>query len=144
MTRDERGLPLSTDSAEAAALFDRAVEHFLKYHADVMTLASRMLAADPEFVMGHCFKGYMLLAASDPAHWPAIAATLAAAETGAPVATERERKHVAALKIRWRGWWVQSTARKSGPTQGRLIDDRRQLRSAERAPQRMAATWIMS
>jgi hypothetical protein len=102
MTRDERGLLLSTDSAEAATLFDRAVEHFLKYHADVMTLANRMLGADPEFVMGYCFKGYMLLSASNPAHRPAIAATLAAAETGAPVATERERKHIAAFAA-WAG-----------------------------------------
>ncbi len=34
MMRDARGLPLSTDSAEAAALFDLAVEHYLKFHAD--------------------------------------------------------------------------------------------------------------
>jgi len=108
MTRDERGLPLSTDSAEAVTLFDRSVEHYLKYHADVMTLAGRMLAADPEFVMGHCFKGYMLLSASNPANRPAIAATLAAAETGAAVVTERERKHVAAL-----GAWASGRLDKS-------------------------------
>jgi hypothetical protein len=102
MNRDERGLSLSTDSAEAATLFDRAVEHFLKYHADVMTLANRMLVADPEFVMGHCFKGYMLLGTSNPAHRPAIATTLATAEAGMAVVTERERKHVAALGA-WAG-----------------------------------------
>ena len=56
MMRDERGLPLSTDSAEAAALFDRAVEHYLKFHADTMALVGRMLEADPHFVLGHCFK----------------------------------------------------------------------------------------
>ena len=31
MNRDARGLELSTDSAPAAALFDRAVEHYLKF-----------------------------------------------------------------------------------------------------------------
>jgi hypothetical protein len=44
MKRDARYLPLSTDSAEAAALYDRAVEHYLKFHADTMALIGRMLA----------------------------------------------------------------------------------------------------
>ena len=101
MTRDERGLPLSTDSAEAAALFDRAIEHFLKYHADVMTLIGRMLEADPQFALGHCLKGYLLLMAANPAHRPAIATTLQAAEAGA-AASERERRHAAAFAA-WAG-----------------------------------------
>ena len=42
MKQDERGLPLSTDSATAAASFDRSVEHFLKFHADTMVLAGRL------------------------------------------------------------------------------------------------------
>ena len=52
MIRDERGLPLSTNSAEAASLFDRSVEHWLKFHNDTMALAGRMLAADPQFRVG--------------------------------------------------------------------------------------------
>lgn len=64
MKQDERGLPLSTDSTEAVANFDRAVEHFLKFHADTMVLAGRALAADPGFVMGHCLKAYLLLIAA--------------------------------------------------------------------------------
>jgi uncharacterized protein (DUF736 family) len=102
MIVDARGLPLSTDSAEAASLFDRAVEHYLKFHADTMALVGQMLAADPHFVMGHCFKGYLLLSASNPAFQAEIAATLAAAEAGAPRATERERQHVAAFAA-WAG-----------------------------------------
>ena len=48
MKPDERGLALSTDSAEAVTLFDRAVEHYLKFHADTMVLAGRALAAQIE------------------------------------------------------------------------------------------------
>ncbi len=95
MKRDERGLPLSTDSDEAATAFDRAVEHFLKYHADTMALVERAIAADPGFVMAHCLKGYLLLSAANPANRPRIAATLAAAGTGP--ATPREPQHVAAF-----------------------------------------------
>ena len=78
MIADERGLPLSTDSAEAASLFDRTVEHYLKFHADTPALLGQMLAADPHLVMGLCFKGYLLLSASNPAFGAEIAATLAA------------------------------------------------------------------
>lgn len=98
MIRDERGLPLATDSAEAAALFDRAVEHYLKFHADAPALIGRMLEADPHFTLGHCFKGYLLLSASNPAFRPQIAATLAAAQAGAAAATDRERLHLAAFE----------------------------------------------
>jgi hypothetical protein len=97
MVRDERGLPLSTDSTEAVSLCDRAVEHFLKFHADTMALVGRMLAADPHFVMGHCLKGYLLLSAANVKFRPEIAASLEAAKAGAATVTERERQHVAAF-----------------------------------------------
>jgi hypothetical protein len=95
--RDERDLPLSTESAEAAALFDRAVEHYLKYHIDTMALVGDAIAADPHFVIGHCLKGYLLLSGANQKHRPQIAATLVAAEESARQATERERQHVAAF-----------------------------------------------
>jgi tetratricopeptide (TPR) repeat protein len=103
MQTDERGLPLSTDSADAAALFDRAVGHYLKFHADTPALIGRMLAADPQFALGHCFKGYLLLSASNPVFRSEIAATLAAAEAGADQLTDRERRHVAAVAAWARG-----------------------------------------
>lgn len=102
MIRDERGLPLSTDSAEAVSLFDRAVEHYLKFHADTMVLVGRTLAADPHFLMGHCLKGYLLLSAANPIYRAEIAAALVTAEAGAASATERERQHVAAFAA-WAG-----------------------------------------
>ena len=103
MKHDARGLMLSTDSATAAALFDRAVEHYLKYHLDTMQLANEALAADPDFVMGHCLKGYLLLAGANPAQRPAVAASLNAAQAGAGIATKREQRHVAALAAWHRG-----------------------------------------
>jgi hypothetical protein len=103
MHRDARGLEFSTDSARAVALFDRAVEHYLKFHLDTMTLVNNALAADPNFVMGHCITAYLMLAGANPAHRPAVAASLAAAEAGAAVATRREQRHVAALAAWQRG-----------------------------------------
>jgi tetratricopeptide (TPR) repeat protein len=102
MKHDERGLPLSSDSEEAVRLFDRAVEHYLKYHVDTMPLVNEALAADAGFVMAHCLKGYLLLSAANPTHERQIAATLARAEAHATGITERERQHLAAFAA-WRG-----------------------------------------
>ena len=98
MKQDERNLPLSTDSAEAVTQFDRAVEHFLKFHADTMALAGGALAADPDFVMGHCLRAYLLLIAANPANRAQIDATLARARAGAATITTRERMHLAAAE----------------------------------------------
>jgi hypothetical protein len=96
MKQDERGLPLSTDSEEAVRLFDRAVEHYLKYHIDTMSLVAGSIAADPRFVMAQCLKGYMLLSAANQANNQQIAATLEVAKAG--VGTRRELQHVAAFE----------------------------------------------
>jgi tetratricopeptide (TPR) repeat protein len=118
MKQDSRGLPLSTDSAEAAVLFSLAVEHYLKYHLDTMGLVQRCLAADPDLVMGHCIKGYLMLAGANPAHRPAIAQSAAAAEAGAATATRREQRHIAAL-----GAWMRGDLDKAFGIWRELLDD---------------------
>jgi tetratricopeptide (TPR) repeat protein len=118
MIRDERGLPLSTDNQEAAALFDRAVEHYLKFHADTPALVGRMLEADPGFVLGHCFKGYLLLSASNPAFAREITATLAAAEAAPAPGTERERRHLAAFAS-----WSQGALDRTFAIWRSILDD---------------------
>lgn len=97
MKRDERNLSISTDSDQAVQLFDRAVEHYLKYHIDTMALVGQSLTADTKFVLGHCLKGYLLLSAANPANSTQIAAALAAAEAGASSVTQREKLHVTAF-----------------------------------------------
>jgi hypothetical protein len=118
MKQDERGLALSTDSAEAVASFERAVEHFLKFHADTMTLAGRALAADADFVMGHCMKAYLLLMAANPANRQQIDATLASAHAGAASITPRERLHLAAADSWHRGHLDQTFK-----AWGQILDD---------------------
>jgi hypothetical protein len=114
---DARGLAISTDSAEAVGLFDRAVEHYLKFHGDTMSLVNEALAADPGFVMGHCIRGYLMLAGANPAHRPAIAASLAAAKAGCAVATRREQLHVAALAA-----WADGSVGKAFAIWRQLLD----------------------
>jgi hypothetical protein len=70
MQPDKRGLPITTDSPDAAASIDRAVEHSLKFHADTMAVLNDALAENPAFVLGHVFKCYLLLSASNAANAP--------------------------------------------------------------------------
>ena len=61
MFKDCRGLVLTTVSAHAAAAFDRAIDGYLGYRADMAARMEALLAADPDFGMAHCLKGYLFL-----------------------------------------------------------------------------------
>ncbi len=80
-------MELSTDSAEAAALFDRAVEHYLKYHVDTMRPGERSARRRSGFRHGALHQGLPDARRRQPGAPPAIAASLAAAEAGAATAT---------------------------------------------------------
>ena len=103
MKRDARGLALSTDSADAVDQLNLATEHYLKYHLDTMQLVAQALAADPDFLMGHVIRGYLMLAGANPAHRPLIAQSLGAVQQAAATATPREQRHAAALGAWQRG-----------------------------------------
>jgi tetratricopeptide (TPR) repeat protein len=118
MLRDERNLPVSTDSPVAVARLDRAVEHYLKFHADTGSLVNDALAADPDFVLAQTFKGYLLLAAANPANREPIARTLAVAQAAAPAATQREQWHVAAFAA-----WAQDAVDESFRIWRRILDE---------------------
>lgn len=118
MLRDERDLPVSTDSPVAVARLDRAVEHYLKFHADTGVLLNQALAADPGFALAQVFKGYLLLSAANPANRPAIAVTLAAAQDAARGATQREQWHVAAFAA-----WAADAVDESFRIWRRLLDE---------------------
>src|SRR3954471_3165125 len=98
MHRDIHGLPISTASAQAAAAFDRTVLGYLKYRADVAARLSDLLAADGEFALAHCLKGYFAMLSYKQANVPmAIDAAQTARRLGAG-ASPREQAHVAALE----------------------------------------------
>jgi tetratricopeptide (TPR) repeat protein len=107
MQRDARGLALSTDSAEAAALFDRAVAEYLEYRKTTLATLMEALDADPEFCLAHCFVGYLFLLYGSHAVDGKVDAALAKAARLSPRASEREQKHVAALAA----WRAGDTAR---------------------------------
>ncbi len=97
MHRDMHGLPISTASADAAAAFDRTVVGYLKYRADVAARLAATLAADADFGLAHCLKGYFAMLSYKQANVPIATEAAQAARRLTIAATPRERAHVAAL-----------------------------------------------
>jgi tetratricopeptide (TPR) repeat protein len=102
MHRDIHGLPVSTASRDAATAFDRTIEGYLKYRADLAARLTALLTADPDFALAHCLKGYFALLSYKQANVPAAADAAAAARRLAMSATPREQAHVVALE-HWLG-----------------------------------------
>jgi tetratricopeptide (TPR) repeat protein len=97
MHTDNRGLPLSTTSAKAAAAYDHLITGYLTQRADTPDRLAALLKADPDFALAHCMKGYLAMLSFKQA-------TVAVAEQEARTAqslsadnTPRERSHIAAL-----------------------------------------------
>ena len=61
MQDDARGLPISTDSAEAAAAYDHLIVGYLSQRADTPDRLSALFDADPDFALAHCMKGYFAM-----------------------------------------------------------------------------------
>ncbi len=97
MHQDIHGLPISTASDAAAAAFDRTVLGYLKYRADLPARLAEVFAADGEFGLAHCLKGYLALLSYKQANMPVAVEAARAARQFTARATAREQSHVAAL-----------------------------------------------
>jgi tetratricopeptide (TPR) repeat protein len=96
--KDLHGLTISTSSADASAAMDRALASFLKFRLDAREHLSRSLAADPEFGLAHCLKGYFAMLLYKQASVAPAAESARTARTLVAKATARERAHVEALE----------------------------------------------
>jgi hypothetical protein len=116
--KDRRGLALSTDNAMAVDRFDEAVELLNGFYLDFLARIDEALAADPDFVMGHCFRAALFAMANERAAMPELRRSLAAAEALAPRANERERMHIAAL-----GAWSECDLPRAAARLGRIVQE---------------------
>jgi hypothetical protein len=98
MFKDCRGLALTTVSGQAVAAFDHAIDGYLGYRADMAARMQTLLAADPDFGMAHCLKGYFFMLGYRA---DAVAAARAAlADASRCKGGAREKAHNQALS-RW-------------------------------------------
>ena len=100
MHPDARGLVCSSRSANAVAHFDATIGEYLGFGRATGEHLKAALAADPDFVLAHCLRGYFfLLFARRPLQTKSRAALAAAEEAARRFgATEREQLHLAALR----------------------------------------------
>ena len=99
--KDIHGLALGTSVPAAGEAFNRALHSYLGQRADLTQHVKATLEADPEFAMGHCLMGTLMMLAYNRNH-AALAVNVhrdaAALGRGA---TAREQAHIRAL-----GRWV--------------------------------------
>ncbi|UCH72615.1 MAG: tetratricopeptide repeat protein [Rhodospirillales bacterium] len=104
---DQRGVSYTTSGAEAMRHFDAAITAYLGFEREAGAHLERAVAADPDFAMGHCARGYFLKLFADRAQDTGTAEAIAAARKSVKErgATRRERNHIAALSAWHRGDW---------------------------------------
>ncbi len=113
MTHDRYGLEMS-GSAQAAAHYDRAIQHLLRFQPEVVAEAEAAIAADPGCVMAKALRAYVGVMSSE---WPD---TLAAGELVAGVAgtTDREKAHLCAISS-----WVEGDMFAAGRVLDSILAD---------------------
>lgn len=94
--------------ADATARYDEALDRLLRYHPDVVELATE-LAADESDAMGQALFAYLNLLGTDPDDVAAAASATTA--LAAAAGTPRERAHAEALALWVAGDWHGATAR---------------------------------
>ncbi len=107
MAGDRFGLPVTTSSAPALALYVEGVDRMLSANAGAEALLSQALAIDPEFALAH-----IALARTAQLYGRMEEARSAAARASAcsPGLSERERRHVEALSFSINGEPVRAMA----------------------------------
>lgn len=99
MPNDARGLPLSTDSDEAARHYNAAIDAYFEYRTSAGKHAKAAVEADPGFALGHCLRGYLFMLFGARAFHGKAREALVLAETAGVDVTAREAAHVAALRL---------------------------------------------
>jgi hypothetical protein len=103
VAQDRQGLPL-TGSSDAIEAYERAVEHLLRFQAEVVDEVRASLAADPSFAMGSVLSAYLSLMSTDGGDVVRARDTLdrIARNDHGDGLTRREQAHVRAAR-QWAG-----------------------------------------
>ncbi len=102
------GLPLTGADQNSLAAYEKAVGELQRFAGDPVASVDAALAARPDFVMAHVFKGYLYALSTEASARPVAAGCHAAA--AAFPATAREQAHVAALGALVAGGWHKASA----------------------------------
>ncbi|MFO1061394.1 MAG: tetratricopeptide repeat protein [Dongiaceae bacterium] len=115
---DSRGVPVSTGNRASLDALEQATTLLLGYFNDPLAVIEGAIAADPGFVMGHCFRAGLMALATDKGAEPALAESVAAAEGLWSSANERERGHIRAARA-----WLDGNFDRSIALYGDILVD---------------------
>jgi tetratricopeptide (TPR) repeat protein len=107
MYTDNQHLQLSTTNAEAAEHYRQALADYFEYRLSAGKSAKAAVAADPEFVLGHCLRGYFNMLIGSRAFYDGAREHLQLAKRGVADVTHREQQHVLALET-----WLDGDVRR--------------------------------
>ena len=102
---DARGLPMSAARDESAAAFETALRQLQSYRGDPIATIDAAFAAEPGFVMGHVLRAEVCITMWERGFLPEVQRGLEHLERLAPSATDREQRHIAAIRDWTRGDW---------------------------------------
>jgi tetratricopeptide (TPR) repeat protein len=97
MAKDKQGLTLA-GSSESAAAFDRAIADYYGLTGDPVGILGQALARDPDFALGATAIAALYMIGGFRGDHPQVAKALSAAEPASRRASERERRHLAAVR----------------------------------------------
>jgi len=95
---DSRGLAVSTQSAAALALYERAVAETNGYFGNPLATLDEALAEDPDFAMAHALRADLAVMSSEQGALPLVQAGTEAFLRIGSRANARERAHLAAAQ----------------------------------------------
>ena len=99
MAADARGLSL-TGSAAAAIAYDRAIDHLIRFQAEVVDAAAAAVATDPGCALASLLGAYLALMSTEESAVAVARDALANVRAGRDDLLPRERAHLAAAE-RW-------------------------------------------
>ena len=100
MSHDAQGLECTAQDPRAVAAYDDALAAFFEFRLSTQDHLKAALAVDPDFIMGRCFRAYLLMQFGSRHIYPKIDPMLNGLEALRGPANPRERAHISAL-----GYW---------------------------------------
>jgi hypothetical protein len=105
LTRDPRGVIVSTSDPTTLGLYERALREYQSYVGDPIATIEEALRSDPDFVLCHVFRGTVLATFGERRFVERARVSVAAAEALLPRASAREQALVAAARDLVDGDW---------------------------------------
>jgi hypothetical protein len=108
---DVRGVPMSAASERSVLAFETALRQLQSYRGDPIATIDAAFEAEPDFILGHILRAEVCITMWERGFLPDVQRGLAHLTRLAPLATDRERLHIAAIRDWADGNWEGMRAR---------------------------------